>query len=76
MMNRMEKKCIEKLKGEMIRKKRSADEVFNRSKWDYEAVDECRKRIADQDYGYALGIYQVLASLNAITEYPDFDAIK
>lgn len=69
-MNKAELKQIEKLKREYLNHKQIADEIFNRSKYEYEALDVCEKRKGDQAYGYAQGIYQALSILGQAAELP------
>lgn len=69
-MNKVELKQIEKLKREYLKHKQIADEIFNRSKYEYEALDVCEKRKGDQAYGYAQGIYQALSILGQEAELP------
>ncbi|MBQ5318232.1 MAG: hypothetical protein J6K17_04000 [Oscillospiraceae bacterium] len=69
-MNKAELKQIEKLKREYLKHKQIADEIFNRSKYEYEALDVCEKRKGDQAYGYAQGIYQALSILGQAAELP------
>lgn len=69
-MNKAELKQIEKLKRDYLKHKQTADEIFNRSKYEYEALDVCEKRKGDQAYGYAQGIYQALLLLGQAADLP------
>ncbi len=54
----------------MFHKKRSEYPPF-----EFNDLPEYKRRMADQDYGYAMGIYEVLSALGCVDEYPDFDKI-
>ena len=69
-MNKTELKQIEKLKRDYLKHKQTADEIFNRSKYEYEALDVCEKRKGDQAYGYAQGIYQALLLWGQTADLP------
>lgn len=71
-MTKREIQRVEKLKAEMVRHKRNA--TFD-SNEEFESLPEYKRRLADQDYGYAMGIYEVLAVLGCVDEYPDFEEI-
>jgi len=70
-MTKREKERVEKLKKDMVfHKKRSEYPPI-----EFNALPEYKRRMADQDYGYAMGIYEVLSALGCVDEYPDFDKI-
>lgn len=72
-MTKAELKKIERLKLQYISKKHTADEIFNRSRAEYDALSVCEKRKGDQAYGYASGIYQALAVLGQADDLPPID---
>ena len=72
-MTKAELKKIERLKRQYLSEKCTADEVFKRSKAEYEALSVCEKRKGDQAYGYASGIYHALALLGQAGDLPPID---
>lgn len=72
-MTKAEQKKIERLKRQYLFEKSTADEVFKRSKAEYEALSVCEKRKGDQAYGYASGIYHALALLGQAGDLPPID---
>lgn len=72
-MTKAELKKIEKLKWQYLSPKSMADEIFQRSQAEYEALSVCEKRKGDQAYGYAQGIYQALATLGQADDIPPVD---
>ncbi len=72
-MNKAELKKVGELKGQYLSHKCTADEIFNRSKAEYEALSECDKRRGDQAYGYACGLYQALSLLGQAADLPTIE---
>ncbi|MGN1106752.1 MAG: hypothetical protein ACI4RH_08885 [Huintestinicola sp.] len=72
-MTKAELKKIERLKRQYLPEKCTADEVFKRSKAEYEALSVCEKRKGDQAYGYANGLYHALALLGQAGDLPPID---
>lgn len=72
-MTKAELKKIEKLKRQYLSEKSTADEIFQRSQSEYEALSVCEKRKGDQAYGYAQGIYHALALLGQAGDIPPID---
>lgn len=70
MINKAELKKIERLKRQYLIKKCTADEIFQRSQSEYEALSVCEKRKGDQTYGYASGIYHAIALLGQAGDLP------
>lgn len=72
-MTKAELKKIERLKLQYLSKKHTADEIFNRSRAEYNKLSVCDKRKGDQAYGYACGLYQALEALGQADELPPID---
>lgn len=72
-MNKAEVSKLEKLKKEYLIKKSQVDKVFNRPLHEYDQLSESTKRKGDQDYGYALGLYQALDVLGMTDGLPNLD---
>lgn len=73
MMNKTELKKIERLKRQYLIEKCTADEIFQRSQAEYDALSVCEKRKGDQAYGYASGLYHALALLGQAGDLPPIE---
>lgn len=72
-MTKREVKILESLKQEYITNLNSAKEVFDLPSFEYDRLDESKKRIADRHYGYAEGIYQTLVLLGQADGLPELN---
>lgn len=73
-MTKREAKSLDRLKQDYLFYRGSAEEVFNLPPYEYDELDECKRRLADRHYGYAEGIYQVLVILGQAEDLPEINS--